>query len=192
MIHSFINSFDLKFRLVKEGKRVRKNGPVSYLHLSVSYLRIKVFGDRKREDMSEEKASPCVLHIHGENIQVLPNAMFAIQYICLDPGEKPEVVSEKDVRPDPEPCDLLASYIQDEEVRHDFVKRIAQCPDVATLCQTVLTDLFNEVFCDCVEPAKLIKSKEFINAIIPLLPFKQGKSLRNIRRAIVKYVLGEG
>ena len=35
--------------------------------------------------MSEEKASPCVLHIHGENIQVLPNAMFAIQYICLDP-----------------------------------------------------------------------------------------------------------
>lgn len=56
--------------------------------------------------MSEEKASPCVLHIHGENIQVLPNAMFAIQYICLDPGEKPEVVSEKDVRPDPEPCDL--------------------------------------------------------------------------------------
>ena len=64
--------------------------------------------------MSEEKASPCVLHIHGENIQVLPNAMFAIQYICLDPGEKPEVVSEKDVRPDPEPCDLLASYIQDE------------------------------------------------------------------------------
>ena len=127
--------------------------------------------------MSEEKASPCVLHIHGENIQVLPNAMFAIQYICLDPGEKPEVVSEKDVRPDPEPCDLLASYIQD---------------DVATLCQTVLTDLFNEVFCDCVEPAKLIKSKEFINAIIPLLPFKQGKSLRNIRRAIVKYVLGEG
>ena len=61
--------------------------------------------------MSEEKASPCVLHIHGENIQVLPNAMFAIQYICLDPGEKPEVVSEKDVRPDPEPCDLLASYI---------------------------------------------------------------------------------
>ena len=109
--------------------------------------------------MSEEKASPCVLHIHGENIQVLPNAMFAIQYICLDPGEKPEVVSEKDVRPDPEPCDLLASYIQDEEVRHDFVKRIAQCPDVATLCQTVLTDLFNEVFCDCVEPAKLIKSK---------------------------------
>ena len=59
-------------------------------------------------------------------------------------------------------------------------------------CQTVLTDLFNEVFCDCVEPAKLIKSKEFINAIIPLLPFKQGKSLRNIRRAIVKYVLGEG
>ena len=66
------------------------------------------------------------------------------------------------------------------------------CPDVATLCQTVLTDLFNEVFCDCVEPAKLIKSKEFINAIIPLLPFKQGKSLRNIRRAIVKYVLGEG
>ena len=64
------------------------------------------------------------------------------QYICLDPGEKPEVVSGKGREADPEPCDLLASYIQDEEVRHDFVKRIAQCPDVATLCQTVLTDPF--------------------------------------------------
>ncbi|WP_233524165.1 hypothetical protein [Parabacteroides sp. 20_3] len=50
----------------------------------------------------------------------------------MDPVKKPEVVSEKDVRPDP--CDFLASYIQDEEVRHDFVKRISQCPDVATLC----------------------------------------------------------
>ena len=142
--------------------------------------------------MSEEKVSPCVLHIHGENIQVLPNAMFAIQYICLGHGEKSEVVSGKGVRPDLEPCDLLASYIQKEEVRHDFVKRIAQCPDVATLCQTVLTDLFNEVFCDCVDPAKLVKSKEFINAIIHLLSFEQAKSLRNIRWAIVKYVLGEG
>ena len=142
--------------------------------------------------MSEEKVSPCVLHIHGENIQVLPNATFAIQYINLDPGKKSEAVSGKDAGLDSDSCDLLASYIQDEGVRHAFVKRIVQCPDVATLCQTVLTDLFNEVFCDCVEPAKLIKSKEFINAIIPLLPFKQGKSLRNIRRAIVKYVLGEG
>ncbi|MDO5430724.1 hypothetical protein [Parabacteroides sp.] len=142
--------------------------------------------------MSEEKATPCVLHIHGENIQVLPNATFAIQYICLDPEKRPGTVSEKDLKPDPEPCDFLSSYIQDEEVRCDFVKRITQCPDVATLCQTVLTDLFNEVFCDCVEPAKLIKSKEFIGAIIPLLSFEQGKSLRNIRRAIVKYVLGEG
>ncbi|MFS3018721.1 hypothetical protein [Bacteroides sp. 2_1_33B] len=51
--------------------------------------------------------------------------MFGIQYICLDSGKKPEGVSEKDVRPDPQLCDLLASYIQDEEVRHDFVKRIA-------------------------------------------------------------------
>ena len=119
----------------------------------------------------------------------------AQRHVChsiylLGPGRKAGGRFEKDVRPDPEPCDLLASYIQDEEVRHDFVKRIAQCPDVATLCQTVLTDLFNEVFCDCVEPAKLIKSKEFINAIIPCSPSKQGKSLRNIRRAIVKYVLG--
>ena len=126
--------------------------------------------------MSEEKASPCVLHIHGENIQVLPNAMFAIQYICLDPGEKPEVVSEKDVRPDPEPCDLLASYIQDEEVRHDFVKRIAQCPDVATLCQTVLTDLFNEVFCDCVEPAKLIKRRNSSTPSSPCSPSSKARA----------------
>lgn len=110
----------------------------------------------------------------------------------LDPGENAGGRFGKDVRPDPEPCDLLASYIQDEEDASRLREANRPMPDVATLCQTVLTDLFNEVFCDCVEPAKLIKSKEFINAIIPLLPFKQGKSLRNIRRAIVKYVLGKG
>ena len=142
--------------------------------------------------MSEEKASPCVLHIHGENIQVLPNAMFAIQYICLDPGEKPEVVSEKDVRPDPEPCDLLASYIQDEEVRHDFVKRIAQCPDVATLCQTVLTDLYNEILADYSSPLKLVKSRAFISALLPHLTFVNGANVPSIRYGIRKYVLGEG
>ena len=146
----------------------------------------------KEEDMSEEKASPCVLHIHGENIQVLPNAMFAIQYICLDPGEKPEVVSEKDVRPDPEPCDLLASYIQDEEVRHDFVKRIAQCPDVATLCQTVLTDLFNEVFCDCVEPAKLIKSKGIHQRHHPPAPLQARQELAQYPAGDCEVCAGEG
>lgn len=141
--------------------------------------------------MKRKRARVCCTSM-ARTYRCCPTPCLPFNIFAWTPGEKPEVVSEKDVRPDPEPCDLLASYIQDEEVRHDFVKRIAQCPDVATLCQTVLTDLFNEVFCDCVEPAKLIKSKEFINAIIPLLPFKQGKSLRNIRRAIVKYVLGEG
>ncbi len=81
--------------------------------------------------MSEEKASPCVLHIHGENIQVLPNACLPFNIFAWT-GRKAGGRFGKDVRPDPEPCDLLASYIQDEEVRHDFVKRIAQCPDVAT------------------------------------------------------------
>lgn len=125
--------------------------------------------------MSEEKASPCVLHIHGENIQVLPNAMFAIQYICLDP-EKPEVVSEKDVRPDPEPCDLLASYIQDEEVRHDFVKRIAQCPDVATLCQTVLTDLFNEVFATAWNRPNLSRARNSSTPSSPCSPSSKARA----------------
>lgn len=126
--------------------------------------------------MSEEKASPCVLHIHGENIQVLPNAMFAIQYICLDPGEKPEVVSEKDVRPDPEPCDLLASYIQDEEVRHDFVKRIAQCR-----CGHPLPNgadrPFNEVFCDCVEPGQTYQEQGIHQRHHPPAPLQARQEL---------------
>ena len=120
----------------------------------------------------------------------------AQRHVChsiylLGPGRKAGGRFGKDVRPDPEPCDLLASYIQDEEVRHDFVKRIAQCPDVATLCQTVLTDLFNESL-RLRGTGQTYQEQGIHQRHHPLLPFKQGKSLRNIRRAIVKYVLGEG
>lgn len=38
--------------------------------------------------MSEEKASPCVLHIHGENIQVLPNSHVCHSIYLLGPGRK--------------------------------------------------------------------------------------------------------
>ena len=117
------------------------------------------------------------LNIYGGNVQLLPNATTAVQYVFGEAGP----VSEP-----------LALYIEDGETRRNYLVRITQSPDVVTLCQTVLADLFNEVFADYEEPAKLIKSKEFIQALIPLLPFDSGKTERNIRHAIRKYVLGEG
>ncbi len=119
----------------------------------------------------------CVFNIHGGNVQVLPNASSAVQYIY---EENTHVEA-----------DSLAPYIHDERERRNYARRIAQSPDVTTLCQTVLSDMFNDVLADFTAPHQLVKSKEFIHAIIPLLTFDMGKSEHNLRHAIRKYVLGE-
>ena len=122
-------------------------------------------------------AATCVFNIRGGNVQVLPNATTAVQYIYGEPA--------------PERRDTLAPYIHDEAERRNYERRIAQSPDVTTLCRTVLTDLFNDVLADFTEPVRLVKSKEFIQALLPLLTFESGKTERNIRHGIRRYVLGE-
>jgi len=70
--------------------------------------------------------------------------------------------------------------------------RLCACPDTVTLCQTVLTDLYNEILADYSSPLKLVKSRAFISALLPHLTFVNGANVPSIRYGIRKYVLGEG
>ena len=121
-----------------------------------------------------EKAN-CIFNINGGNVQVLPNATTAIQHI------HGQACDEEDK--------TLAPYVHDIAERHNYVQRIKTCGDSVTLCKTVLADLYNDVLGDCIKSRDLIKGKEFILAIKPLLAFECG--VENLRIAIRKYVLGE-
>lgn len=119
--------------------------------------------------------SNCIFNISGGNIQVLPNATTAIQNIYEQADDEEDKV--------------LAPYIHDKVERRNYVLRIKSCSDSVTLCKTVLADLYNDVLGDCIKSQDLIKGKEFITAIKPLLAFECG--VENLRIAIRKYVLGE-
>ena len=73
-----------------------------------------------------------------------------------------------------------------------YEARLCACPDTVTLCQTVLTDLYNEILADYSSPLKLVKSRAFISALLPHLTFVNGANVPSIRYGIRKYVLGEG
>lgn len=125
--------------------------------------------------MINKEHSDCIFNISGGNVQVLPNATTAIQNVYNQP------CSEEDM--------LLAPYIHNLDERHNYVQRIKACPDSTILCKTVLADLYNDVLADCINSRDLVKSKEFINAIKPLLPFECG--VEALRAAIRKHTLGE-
>lgn len=124
--------------------------------------------------------SDMTFHIHGGNVQVLPNAAAAIQNNFGGAGD-----SGNDV---PTPLD---PYIHDRGERQNFIRRITQCPDAVTLCKTVLADLYNDVLADFEGSKELIRSKTFVESILPLLMFDSGKSVKNIQALIRKYVFGE-
>ena len=86
----------------------------------------------------------------------------------------------------------LALFIPDEATRLVYEARLCVCPDTVTLCQTVLTDLYNEILADNSSPLKLVKSRAFISALLPHLTFVNGANVPSIRYGIRKYVLGEG
>ena len=86
----------------------------------------------------------------------------------------------------------LALFIPDEATRLVYEARLCACPDTVTLCQTVLTDLYNEILADYSSPLKLVKSRAFISALLPHLTFVNGANVPSIRYGIRKYVLGEG
>ena len=83
-------------------------------------------------------------------------------------------------------------FIPDEATRLVYEARLCACPDTVTLCQTVLTDLYNEILADYSSPLKLVKSRAFISALLPHLTFVNGANVPSIRYGIRKYVLGEG
>ena len=70
--------------------------------------------------MREEKGARVVMYIHGENIQVLPNAMFCHSIYLLGPGRKAGGRFGKDGRPDPERRFISLLYL-DERCAYDFV-----------------------------------------------------------------------
>lgn len=121
--------------------------------------------------------SDITFNINGGNVQVLPEATVAVQNIFAGEGEKVETP--------------LDPYIHDKSDRLNYAQRITACPDVVTLCKTVLADLYNEVLADSVGSQDLVKSKPFINAVLKLCTFSSGKTEENLRIAIRKYVLGE-
>lgn len=121
------------------------------------------------------------INIFGGNNQVLPNATHASQTIIG--GTSADSQPTLDIP--------MATYIGDQEALRGYIIRIGQAPDVVTLCKSVVADIFNDVLADTVNPADTVKSEAFINALIPLCTFDSGKTVKNIRAAIRKYVLCE-
>ncbi|WP_165154741.1 hypothetical protein [Parabacteroides sp. ZJ-118] len=147
--------------------------------------------------------------INGGNVQILPNATIAIQNIHCGDGtvtrtERWITPAESGLHESPSPPvkspapsataepSSLALFIPDEAVRLAYEARLCACPDTVVLCQTVLTDLYNDILADYSSPRKLVKSRAFINAILPHLTFVNGANVPSIRYGIRKYVLGEG
>lgn len=125
----------------------------------------------------EDKSNVTIV-ITGGNNQVQPNATTGVQ-MNFGSGKGDENSS-----------DPLMTYIADEETRKRYIARLASCTDVPTLCKTVLLDMYDEVIKDLPEPEETIKSKTFINAIIPyLVCIDSGKTIPNIRSYIHKYIL---
>lgn len=125
----------------------------------------------------EEKSNVTIV-VTGGNNQIQPNVTTGIQ-INYGSGN----MGDDSNNP-------LKTYIADDETRKRYLARLATCPDVPTLCKTVLLDMYDEVIKDLPEPEETIKSKTFINAIMPLLVMiKSGKTVPNIRNYIHKYIL---
>lgn len=159
---------------------------------------------------NQERAGQVLLNytINGGNVQILPNATIAVQNIHWGDGTVTRTerrippaesgLHESPAPPAKSPASSLAEYpsslalfIPDEAVRSVYETRLRACPDMVTLCQTVLTDLYNEILADYSAPRKLVKSRAFIGALLPYLTFANGASVPGIRYGIRKYVLGE-
>lgn len=121
--------------------------------------------------------SDITFNIHGGNVQVLPNATTAVQNVFGSSNSKVETP--------------LDPYVHDREERVNYVQRITACTDMTTLCKTVLADLYNDVLADYEGSKELVKSKPFIEAVLSLCTFEQGKTEENLRHHIRRYVLGE-
>ncbi|WP_297900723.1 hypothetical protein [uncultured Parabacteroides sp.] len=142
-----------------------------------------------------------IYNINGGCVQILPNATIAFQIVqqgneaavrtepCITPAEPG--LRESPAAPAQERPASLALFIPDEKVLRVYEARLKACPSTAILCQTVLTDLFNDVLADYSSPRTLVKSRAFISSVLPYLTFTEGANISSLRYGIRKYVLGE-
>lgn len=161
------------------------------------------------ENQERAEQARSAFTVNGGNVQILPNATIAIQNIHWGDGtvtrtERWITPAESGLHESPSPPinspappvtaepSSLALFIPDEATRLVYEARLHACPDTVTLCQTVLTDLYNEILADYSSPLKLVKSRAFISALLPHLTFVSGANVPSIRYGIRKYVLGEG
>lgn len=161
------------------------------------------------ENQERAEQARSAFTVNGGNVQILPNATIAIQNIHWGDGtvtrterwitpaesglhESPSLPINSPAPPVTAEPSSLALFIPDEATRLVYEARLCACPDTVTLCQTVLTDLYNEILADYSSPLKLVKSRAFISALLPHLTFVNGANVPSIRYGIRKYVLGEG
>ena len=128
------------------------------------------------ENQERAEQARSAFTVNGGNVQILPNATIAIQNIHWGDGT----------------VTRTERWITPAESGLVYEARLCACPDTVTLCQTVLTDLYNEILADYSSPLKLVKSRAFISALLPHLTFVNGANVPSIRYGIRKYVLGEG
>ena len=133
------------------------------------------------ENQERAEQARSAFTVNGGNVQILPNATIAIQNIHWGDGtvtrtERWITPAESGLHESPSPP----------------INSPAPPVTAVTLCQTVLTDLYNEILADYSSPLKLVKSRAFISALLPHLTFVNGANVPSIRYGIRKYVLGEG
>lgn len=145
------------------------------------------------ENQERAEQARSAFTVNGGNVQILPNATIAIQNIHWGDGtvtrtERWITPAESGLHESPSPpINSPAPPVTAEPSSLALF-----IPDTVTLCQTVLTDLYNEILADYSSPLKLVKSRAFISALLPHLTFVNGANVPSIRYGIRKYVLGEG
>ena len=159
------------------------------------------------ENQERAEQARSAFTVNGGNVQILPNATIAIQNIHWGDGtvtrtERWITPAESGLHESPSPpinspappvTAEPSSLALSSRTRHPSCLRGPPTRPARTrspLCQTVLTDLYNEILADYSSPLKLVKSRAFISALLPHLTFVNGANVPSIRYGIRKYVLG--
>ena len=131
------------------------------------------------------------IYINGGNVQVLPNATEAVQYVfCVDPTDVPRWRGgdvKEGIAGDEEENEamrvargVLCIYYPDKKELEDIIHRIADCPNASDLANLVVNDMQKNTILS----SDRMVSKDFIESLQQFLTFKTGASTGNIRTQI--------